>query len=479
MTQRKQIILACLVVSGVAAAAILLSKKLAINPAVKTNTGFGSTTLIMADVADKISAGEKLLFSETNSSQETAAKAFADLDYQQAASLWSQSLEQQSNDPETLIYYNNARIGDRPSYSLAVPVPIDGETNVAQEILRGAAQAQQTINDSGGLNNRPIKLIIANDRNNPQTAKKLAATFAQNPDVLGIIGHFSSDVTLEAARIYQEQGLVIISPTSTSVALSNVGSYIFRTVSSDCFAGNALVEYLTQNLQVKQTALLYNSASSYSTSLRDVFRNGLEAKGGEVVAEFNFSEPNFNIADILSKIKQEQAKAIVLFPNSSGTNALNTLDKTFLLAQINQGELPLLGGDSLHKPRTLQFGQENVNGMVLAVPWQIKNNNREFSQTAKQLWGGNVNWRTALTYDATMALAAAVKIDPTREGVQQALLSDDFTAEGASGEIKFLPTGDRSGEIELVKVVAGKNSGFGYDFVPVTNANYPPASVCK
>ncbi|MEO1801364.1 MAG: ABC transporter substrate-binding protein [Cyanobacteria bacterium J06629_2] len=213
--------------------------------------------------------------------------------------------------------------------------------------------------------------------------------------------------------------------------------------------------------------------------MRDVFRSSLEEKDGEIAVEFNFSQSNFNIVNALAKTKQEEAQVLVFFPNSSGMNALETLDKTFLIAQMNQGELPLLGGDSLYKPRTLQLGQNNVADMVLAVPWNTENTDSGFVELATNLWGGKVNWRSALTYDATMALGAAIQQSATREGIQQALLDPTFIAEGASGEITFLPTGDRAGKVQLVKVKAGESSGFGYDFVPVADFDYDLPEACR
>ena len=456
----------------------------AFNNSNNTNTSNLNKNELVPEVenqlVDKISTGEKFVIDlNPSNSKQSGAQAYARKNYEEAISQWSESLKEEQNDPETLIYQNNARIGKQQAHSIAVPVPVEAEVNVAKEMLRGTAQAQYEINQNGGINNKPIKIIIANDRNNPKTAKELALNFSQDDSILGVVGHFSSNVTLEAAQIYETQGLVMVSPTSSSVALSNVGSYVFRTVSSDCFTGNALVEYLTNNLKVKQAALLYNSASSYSASMRDVFQSSLEAKGGEIVAEFNFNEPNFSIADTFNKIKEKKAKALVLFPNSSGMNTLETLDKTLLITQMNQGELPLLGSDSLHKPRTLQLGRASIENMVLAVPWQIRNSNVAFSKTAKKLWGYDVNWRTILTYDATMAIATAIKVSPSREGIKQALLDPDFSADGASGKIKFLPTGDRAAEVDLVKVVAGNNSGFGYDFIPVSDAKHASGTVCK
>ena len=159
-------------------------------------------------------------------------------------------------------------------------------------------------------------------------------------------------------------------------------------------SGNALATYLIEKMQIDRAAVLFNSASSYSTSLRDVFKTSVEEQGGTVVIEFNFSQPNFNIVNALAKIESANAEALVFFPNSSGMNALETLDKTFLIAQTVGGKLPLLGGDSLYKPRTLQLGQKNVADMVLVVPWDIENADLGFSNLAKSLWGGGVNWRS-------------------------------------------------------------------------------------
>jgi branched-chain amino acid transport system substrate-binding protein len=70
-------------------------------------------------------------------------------------------------------------------------------------------------------------------------------------------------------------------------------------------------------------------------------------------------------------------------------------------------------------------------------------------------------------YNAAQALTAALKRNPTRAGVQQALSASDFSATGAAGPIQFLSSGDRNGSIQLVEIRPGNRSGTGYDFVPV------------
>ena len=437
-----------------------------------------------------LSQGDRVLITQNATPEKQAAtEAIASGNYTEAVSQLEASLKKQRNDPEALIYLNNARIGEgsslafnarrglqggephspsareprqQKSYTIAVAVPIDAEVNAAQEILRGVAQAQNEINTSGGIKGIPLKVIMASDRNNRETARQLAQTLAKNPDILGVVGHFSSDVTLAAGQIYQQTGLVMISPTSTSIELSGVGNYIFRTVPSDRFSGSALAKYLLKQLKQQKAAVFYNSASNYSNSLKNIFITDVFAEGGEIVAEFDLGSSNFNAANAVQQAKQQEAQALVLLANSA------TLNPALLVIQVNNRQLSLLGGDSLYKPQTLQIAGSQAVGMVLAVPWHIlAHPNSPFPQAATRLWGGDVNWRTALAYDATLALINGIELNPSRQGIQQVLSTRDFVANGASGKIRFLPSGDRNQAVELVKVVAGQRSGFDYDFVPL------------
>ncbi len=93
------------------------------------------------------------------------------MNYNTAIANLEASLQASPNDPEALIYLNNARIGNQKSYTIAAAVPIGSDVNAALEILRGVAQAQNELNQSGGLSGIPLKVLIANDDNNPETLK--------------------------------------------------------------------------------------------------------------------------------------------------------------------------------------------------------------------------------------------------------------------------------------------------------------------
>lgn len=412
---------------------------------------------------DRISFGEKtLIFGEISPAKRAGVEAIAAKNYPEAITNLEAALKAKRNDPEALIFLNNARIGNDKSYMIAVTVPLGIDPNSALEILRGVAQAQTEINPTG-IQGIPLKVAIANDDNNPEIAQQIASEFLNNSDILGVVGSFASDVTLAAGTVYNSGKLVTISPTSTSVKISGFSPYVLRTVPSDYVAARGLADYLLTQMQQKKVAVFFNSQSSYSQSLKSEFVTAVSLGGGQVVSEFDLSAPGFSAAKSVEQAITQGAKVLMLAPNTA------TLDIGLQVVQTNRQRLELLGGDDVYSPKTLEVGQDNAEGMVVAVAWHIDaDRNSAFVRQSKQLWIGNINWRTAMAYDATKALIGAIERDPTRTGVQQALLSPNFSTPGASGTVQFLPSGDRNAPIQLVKIVPGQQSGTGYDFVPIS-----------
>ncbi|MFM7408728.1 MAG: ABC transporter substrate-binding protein [Cuspidothrix sp.] len=230
-------------------------------------------------VADnsRISRGDRTLFPTiTNKFRDQGIQSFKKGDYQQAANLFQQAIQANANDPEVVIYYNNALARQQGSpFTLTVVVPIGTNITDAQEILRGVAQAQNQFNKNKGLNGRLLEMVIANDSNKEQ-AKQVAQELVKDTSILGIIGHHSSDATQVALPEYAKAGLAVISPTSTSTLLNN--PVFFRAVYSDESGGQKLAEYAYKNLQLKK-AVIFANDSPYSNSIRAIFTNHLKNQG--------------------------------------------------------------------------------------------------------------------------------------------------------------------------------------------------------
>jgi branched-chain amino acid transport system substrate-binding protein len=411
----------------------------------------------------QISLGEKILVTaDSNPDKEAGVQAFASGDYTTAIAKFQSALNKNKNDAEAFIYLNNAKAAaNSDTVKIAVSVPIGGNLNVAKEILRGVAMAQDETNRSRSINGHLLQVEIANDNNDPETAKNIAASFVQDASVVAVVAHNDSNVSMAAAPIYEQGKLVAMSPTSTAKELSGIGRYVFRTVPSSSVEAKTLSDYAIKTARITKIAICADSQNRSSQSFKEEFTLAIESNKGKVVpTDCDFSDPTFNPSTAVERAISNGADGLLLAPS------VDRINQAVDIAIANKNRLPLFSYSVMYTFKTLQLGQENVNGMVLTVPWHpAAFPSNPFPTKAFKQWGGEVNWRTALSYDAAKAIIAGLKQSNTRDGLQVALSSSGFLVDGATGKFGFLPSGDRSGSAILVKVQPGSKSGTGYNFV--------------
>ncbi len=437
--------------------------------ATQTNLGqakFGGlfNSINSKPIQKRISLGDKVLVTaDNNPDKQAGVQAFASGNFAAAVDKFSSSLQLSRNDPEAWIYLSNAAAAKEGNvFKIAVSVPIGGNLNVAREILRGVAQAQYEVNQNGGVGGRRVQVEIGNDDNDPAIAEQIATDFVKDSSILAVVGHNSSEASIAAAPVYQQQGLVMISPTSVARSLSGTGDYIFRTTPSSRVIADTLARYAIASAKHTKIAICADSQDQASQSFKEEFTSALFENGGKVThTACDFSAPNFNPSDIPSQAISDGADALLLAPS------VDRINQATNVARANKGRLAIFGSHTMYTFETLQQGQVDVNGIVLAVVWHstaLPAN--PFSVNAQKFWGGAGSWRTAMAYDATKAVITGLKSGATRDQLQKALSNSGFSVDGATGVIQFLPSGDRQGSAILVKVQPGGNSGTGYDFVP-------------
>ncbi|WP_445240978.1 ABC transporter substrate-binding protein [Microcoleus vaginatus] len=263
-----------------------------------------------------------------------------------------QSWREDRRDPETLIYINNALLeaSGAEYYTIAIVVPIrrnqDGSianANLAEELLRGIAQAQTEVNLSlisneskrdfpgqgflqpKAINGKGLKVIIADDGNIKSYAVQRANYLVERPDILALIGHYTSDMTVETVDIYNRHKLVALSPGSTTEELTRKPrKFFFRTAPTTSVEAEGLVNQLL-SVGRKKVAVFYNPDSPFSYSLWEQFTEQFEAKGGKTYRLRNYenlSKNDFNAEAAIEEVEKAGIKAIALFPDGQVTKSV-------------------------------------------------------------------------------------------------------------------------------------------------------------
>ncbi|TRU73787.1 MAG: caspase [Microcystis viridis Mv_BB_P_19951000_S69] len=486
------------------------------------------TRLIPSDcpkqTGDFISEGEEVLNYSQSFNKKKGAEYFAQCDYQKALLRFKDAWQEDRLDAETLIYLNNALLeaNKMPYYTIAIAVSIpnqndfnddDGDSR-AKEMLRGVAQLQTKINlgllndndpllkyfpdqnfiNKKAINGKGLKVVITNDENDELLAKKTASSLSQRPEILGVVGHYPSEMTVATVDIYNQNNLVLISPGSTTSELTKYPRKNFlRTVFSSEQQSPAIAKFL-QEKSIKKVVGFYSEGSPFSESFFNSFKTIFTSPpfSGTVVKldEFDLGN-NFDEKEAIQELRrQKEAKitetiGLVLFPKAIG----DAQGDAIRLIKLNNSQNWVIGSWGLRSSRTL----EQINNLqpfqkfVIAVPWDsLTSPNQDFLKDAKILWTTtSVNAITALSYDATLALTKALEKanTPTRINLLEHLKSPDFlVTKGATGTIKFDENGDRkkfdeNGDpqdpsVEFVHIVECRTRSSDFAFVPI---KYPTA----
>jgi branched-chain amino acid transport system substrate-binding protein len=419
-----------------------------------------------------VSLGGKILVTaDKTADKEAGVQAFASNDFATAVTKFQSSLQSNRNDPESLIYLNNAKIAKSQVLKVAVIAPIGLTLNEAKELLRGVAQAQDEVNNSGGIKGLPLAIQIASV-DKFDKIKELDDQFVKDSSLVAVVG-FGRD-----EKIYNDKGLVRISPGSPTrqsrqdQTQPGQTRYVFYASPDRDNFTQALAEYIVKKERRTNVAICLDSTQAErSQAIKKQYADFITKAGGKVTdTECNLSAPNFRASDFITKAITDGAEALLLNPRP------DRIDAVIDVARENKGRLALFGSQQMYSEKLLKFGQGDVKGIVLPVPWHQNANNsggsNSFGDKAIKLWGGQVSPRTAIAYDAMQVIIAGLKEGITRQSLQKALSNPNFSATGATGKIQFSPSGQRQGGVFLVKVEPCESSqscssSTGYNFVLV------------
>ncbi len=390
-------------------------------------------------------------------------------DYFHAAENFERAF-QQFPDAETLIYQNNAEIAklQHQHIQIAVSVPIshEKESDIAQEILRGVAQAQNEVNNQGGINGKWLQVGIADDKNDPELAKKVADEAIKNEKVLAMVGHNASSVSQVVAAKYEKDRLVMITPTSYTLNLNNY-DYIFKIVPNVNLLGDKLKNYFLNSQSKNYLLICYDRQEQVSDFFKESFPPSVVSYD-----KCDVSQPGFKAKNaLLEAQKSSNANADTLLLAAS----IKNIDSFINLIKANQGKLDLLSSSSLYTEKTLREGKSYAENMVIVTPWHPdafpKNPVVEsFVKNARLQWKLEVNWRSAVAYDATQVIIAGLKKIPqelnTQELRQQLQKQVKNTNDlcGATGKISFTSGKRKQLLAFIIKIVKDEKSDIGYKF---------------
>ena len=134
--------------------------------------------------------------------------------------------------------------------SSAVGGPITGPSAATgAQMKNGVDQAAEDINTTGGILGQKITVSYGDDVSDPKQGVSVANKFAAD-GVKFVIGHYNSGVTMPSSEVYQENGILQITPASTNPQVTERNMWnIFRDLRPRRSAGQGRRRLHPQALQ--------------------------------------------------------------------------------------------------------------------------------------------------------------------------------------------------------------------------------------
>jgi branched-chain amino acid transport system substrate-binding protein len=210
--------------------------------------------------------------------------------------------------------------------------------------------AVDRINKSGGINGRPVELVVADDQSKPDTGRRAVEKLATEDGIDFHVGGFLSNICLACTPVWEEHKIVNMIGVCLDKTLttSKCSRYTFRTFDFAPAQAKSFAPYLVTQIG-KKWHILY-ADYSWGQSTRDAYIADIKANGGEVVGSTGIPLGTADTTSFLSKIGGDFDGLFLIFFGSDAINVVNQgtdlgLAKTQIRGRRRRRHLDPAAGD--------------------------------------------------------------------------------------------------------------------------------------
>ncbi|MGE8067107.1 branched-chain amino acid ABC transporter substrate-binding protein [Pseudomonas sp. NPDC089569] len=303
--------------------------------------------------------------------------------------------------------------------------------------FNGAKMAIEQINAKGGVLGKKLEAVEYDDACDPKQAVAVANKVV-NDGVKFVVGHLCSSSTQPASDIYEDEGVIMITPSATSPDITNRGyKMVFRTIGLDSAQGPTAGNYIVDFLKPKSVAVLHDK-QQYGEGLATAVRKILDEKGIKVAMFEGLNAGDKDFSSIISKLKQANVDVVYYggyYPELG-----------LILRQSREKGLKakFIGPEGVGNDAISLVAKEASEGLLVTMP---KIYDREASNSALveafKAKGEDPSGALVLpSYSAIVVIAKGIELAKTEDPISVAQTIHNSTVESPIGNLSFDEKGD-------------------------------------
>ena len=390
-----------------------------------------------------------------------------------------------------LLWGRSSRSNTDPIH-LAVAAPMTGLRNTAgQEMIQSVQLYLDSVNRQGGIKGHPLKLLVFDDKGDPQAARQIPQQVKNSP-ALAVLGHLSSSTSVEAAPIYKTLQIPVITGTASEDYITQANPYYFRTVFTNSVQGSVVALYMQRALNLKTASIIY-SDDRLGQTMDEAFETTFKREG-TLKHAWKFNPKGHNVPAEVNLIVNElaaDANSGMVFLAADVADA-----KDFIVAIRRRGlKTPLFGSQSLVRESSAklfeQYDEEKRQpGYFLDgtyVPSSLIFDSagvdaQEFASHYQKTYGNLPSYVGAAYYDVARVAVRAIQeaeIQNTPSSYQEdrqkirnqleAINSRNVGVQGLNGPIYFDATHDNTPPVRIEQYVGQHLISAPVQFSPIAD----------
>jgi len=334
------------------------------------------------------------------------------------------------------------------------------EATFGQSTDNGIKLAIEQWNAKGGVKGRQIGLKTYDSQGKPEEAAVAATRLIVNDRVNVLLGEVASSRSLAMAPIADQNGVPMITPSSTNPRVTKEGGkvrpFVFRVCFIDPFQGTVMAKFARDDLKVTRVAILRDVGNDYSMGLADYFLAKFKELGGTIVDDQSYKAGDQDFKAQLTAIKNRNPEAIYVPGYYTDVALIARQARELGMKQ------PLLGGDGWDSAKLFEIGGKAIDGSYYSnhyAPDDPSPRIQDFVKAYEKRFGGTPDGLAAMGYDAAMVAFDAMSRAQEPSGVP---LRDAIAATkdypGVTGIITIDQNHDASKPAVVLEVKGGKSA---------------------
>ena len=354
---------------------------------------------------------------------------------------------------------NGATSADDDTVRIAIAAPMTGDNAEFGLGFWHAAQLQvDAWNEAGGVLGRQIEVVQFDDGNSNEEGASVAQRIASDGRFAGVIGPFSSGVGMTVAATYQDNEIVLISPTVGHPDFTGIGDFIFRNNTTTGVEAYAMVRMIVEELDVTNVGII-SILTEWGETASGFFHEQIgNTPGLDIVAHEQVLEGSNDFSPAITVLENAGAQVVIV------VGMYSTVAPYAIQHRAVNPNVELVAFSNAYSHELLALGGASVEGLMFPVAFFSGSNDPavvDYVTRFTERFGSTPSGLTTNAFDAVGVLLAAIEHAGTTDSaaVRDALF--EVTHAGIIGATSFDANGEttrtfgraiiRNGGFELVE----------------------------